>query len=45
VTAVAGAAREFGGETLGLIAAGIFVVFAIWIVVQRLRSGRGDRRD
>ena len=28
------------GETLGLIALGIFLVFAIWIIVQRMRHGR-----
>jgi hypothetical protein len=33
---------SWGGMTVGLVAAGIFVVFSSWIVVQRLRHGRKD---
>jgi hypothetical protein len=42
--ASAGVRSSLGGEALGLVAAGIFVVFAVWVLVQRLRHGRGGDR-
>lgn len=33
---------SWGGLAVGLVAAGIFVVFSTWIVVQRLRDKRKD---
>ncbi|HWB65307.1 MAG TPA: hypothetical protein VG708_00580 [Mycobacteriales bacterium] len=40
-------AESWGGLTVGLVAAAIFVVFAVWIVVQRVRHGKdtGEQRD
>ena len=40
VVAARGAA--WGGLVVGLVAAGIFVVFSAWIVAQRLRNNRRD---
>jgi uncharacterized membrane protein len=45
---VADAAGTWGGATAGIIAAAVFVVFSVCIVVERVRRGRrqeGDRRD
>jgi hypothetical protein len=39
-------AQTWGGEVVGIVAAVIFVVFAVYIVVSRLRNGRhGTDRD
>jgi hypothetical protein len=35
----------WGGFVVALIAAGIFLVFAGWIVVQRMRHGREGSND
>ncbi len=35
----------WGGVVVGIIAAAIFVGFATWIVVQRVRHGRGGDDD
>jgi hypothetical protein len=41
VTDLAGESLWWGGQVIGLVAAGIFVVFSGWIVVQRLRTRDG----
>jgi hypothetical protein len=35
----------WGGFVVGIIALAIFVMFAAWIVVQRVRHGRGGDDD
>jgi hypothetical protein len=35
----------WGGLAVAIIASVVFVVFAVWIVVQRLRHGRGGDDD
>jgi hypothetical protein len=35
----------WGGVVVGLLALTAFVVFATWIVVQRVRHGRGGGND
>jgi hypothetical protein len=39
---VAARGESWGGPVVGIVAAGIFVVFSAWIVVQRIRSYRKD---
>ena len=34
----------WGGEVVGLVAAGVFVLFSSWIVTQRTRGKSPDRR-
>jgi hypothetical protein len=36
---------SWGGEAAGIIAAVVFLVFATWIVIQRIRHGRGHDDD
>jgi hypothetical protein len=36
---------SWGGEAAGIIAAVLFLAFATWIVVQRIRHGRGHDDD
>jgi hypothetical protein len=31
---------SWGGPVVGMVAAAVFVAFAVWIVVQRVRHGR-----
>jgi hypothetical protein len=35
----------WGGFVVGIIAAVIFVAFAAWIVIERVRNGRGGDDD
>jgi hypothetical protein len=35
----------WGGLVVGMIAAALFLVFATWILVQRVRHGRGSDDD
>jgi hypothetical protein len=35
----------WGGWVVGLIALAVFLAFATWIVVQRVRHGRGGDDD
>ena len=34
--------ESWGGPVVALVAAGLFVVFSSWIVLQRLRNHRKD---
>lgn len=36
---------SWAGPVVAIIAAVLFVGFAVWIVVQRVRQGRGDDDD
>jgi hypothetical protein len=36
---------SWAGPTVAIIAAAVFVVFAAWIVIQRIRHGKGDGDD
>jgi hypothetical protein len=36
---------SWAGPTVAIIASVVFVVFAMWIVIQRVRHGRGGDDD
>ena len=42
VTELAARGSGWGGAVVGLVAAGIFLVFSSWIVLQRVRANRKD---
>jgi hypothetical protein len=35
----------WGGWIVAIIAAVIFLAFSTWIIVQRVREGKGDKND